>query len=372
MEPTNYIDIEQYFALKGNYTVIDVRSPIEFTQGHIPGAFNVPLFTNEERAIVGTLYKQQGKEEAIKKGLELVSPNLTQYIASTKHLIKNNKVIVQCYRGGMRSKNFAWLLSIAGMDVKILKGGYKQYRLAALEQFTQKYKYVVIGGPTGSAKTEVLQGLKARQQQMIDFEGLANHKGSSFGGINEHKQPSQQNFENKLFEDLYYLEKEQAVYIEDESYNIGRIAIPYAIWLQMKQAPILKLNIAFENRMLQLLKDYTTEDIELLKAAMHRIKDQLGPANYKTAIQYLEDENLDAAARIALVYYDRAYEYGHKKRVCKNIYEIPFENEGLGVYIQTILNFYNTNEEKIWKDTRLWQQQLNLQSTAKALDVDVK
>jgi tRNA 2-selenouridine synthase len=372
MEPTNFIDIQQYFALKADYTVIDVRSPIEFVKGHLPGAYNVPLFSNEERAVVGTLYKQQGKELAIKKGLELVSPNLIQYVESTKALLKEDKVIVHCYRGGMRSKNFAWLLKIAGIDVKVLKGGYKQYRLAALEKFKQKHKYVVIGGATGSAKTDLLQSLKTAKQQIIDLEGIANHKGSSFGSINEDKQPTQQNFENMLFEELCALNPNQSIYIEDESYSIGRIGIPYALWLQMKQAPILKLNVPFENRVQQLLKDYTTKDIELLKAAMFRIKDQLGLSNYKIAIQYLDAQNLDEAARMALAYYDRTYTFGHDKRFCKNIYEIQINQIEIQAITQSVLKFYNENEEKIWNETSLWQKQLNLQNIAKAQDAAVK
>ncbi len=372
MEPTNFIDIQQYFALKADYTVIDVRSPIEFAQGHLPGAYNVPLFSNEERAVVGTLYKQQGKADAIKKGLELVSPNLVQYVATTKALLKDNRVIVHCYRGGMRSKNFAWLLDIAGLDVKILKGGYKYYRFAALEKFKQKFKYVVIGGPTGSAKTDLLLSLATTNQQMIDLEGLANHKGSSFGSINEDKQPTQQNFENQLFEKLFALNPEQAVFIEDESYNIGRIGIPYALWLQMKSAPILRLNVPFENRVQQLLKDYTTKDIALLKAAMFRIKDQLGSNNYTIAIQFLDEQNLAAAARLALAYYDRTYAFGHNKRFCKNIFDIMISEIETQFISQSVLEFYNENEEKIWNETTLWQNQLNSQNTAKDQDVAVK
>jgi tRNA 2-selenouridine synthase len=372
MEPSERINIQQYFSFKADYVVIDVRSPIEFLQGHFPKAYNIPLFSNEERATVGTIYKQQGKELAVEKGFAFVSPKLLKYIEIAKAAAPQKKIILHCFRGGMRSKNFAWLLQTAGFDVKVFEGGYKKYRLEVLDLFKQTFKFIVIGGYTGSAKTEVIKLLKSRGEQVIDLECLANHKGSSFGSINEKQQPSQQNFENQLFEQLYELNKAQPIYLEDEAYNIGRVSLPYEIWLQMKKAPILSLNINATNRIQQLVKDYTTVDIELLKAAMYRIKDQLGGAGYKQAILFLSEKRLAEAATIALDYYDKAYIFNHNKRLCRNIYNIDSDTIDVLHNTELILNFYQYNQQKIWEETYIWQEKFNLQVIAKALVAAVK
>jgi tRNA 2-selenouridine synthase len=372
MEPIERINIQQYFTYKIDHVVVDVRSPVEFLQGRFPEAHNIPLFSNEERATVGTIYKQQGKELAVEKGFAFVSPKLLKYIEIAKTAAPQKKIILHCFRGGMRSKNFAWLLQTAGFEVKIFEGGYKKYRLEVLDLFKQAFQFIIIGGYTGSAKTEIIKLLKSKGEQVIDLESLANHKGSSFGSINEKTQPTQQNFENQLFEQLHQLNKEKPIYLEDEAYNIGRVSLPYEMWLQMKKAPILSLNINATNRIQQLVKDYTTVDIELLKAAMFRIKDQLGGAGYKQAILFLSEKRLAEAAAIALDYYDKTYTFNHNKRFCRNIYNIDSDRIDVLHNTELILNFYHYHQQKIWEETHIWQQKFNLQVIAKVPVAAVK
>jgi len=177
------------------FTIIDVRSPSEYLKGHIPTAQNVPLFSDQERKIIGTIYKEQGKSCAIEKGLSFVNlPDLLQRIKETV----TKPIILYCARGGMRSSSVEWLLKLLDYDVQTLRGGYKIFRQWVREQFQKEHKIKIIGGYTGTGKTEVIKQLK----NAIDLEALANHKGSVFGGF-EKTQPSQEHFENLMALSLF-------------------------------------------------------------------------------------------------------------------------------------------------------------------------
>jgi tRNA 2-selenouridine synthase len=176
--------------------MLDVRSPGEFARGHIPGAQNIPLFDNEGRAEVGTIYKQKGKQPAILRGLELVGPNMATMAERGRLTAIDNTVFVHCWRGGMRSGSVAWLLESYGVKVFTLKGGYKAFRRYMQQQFEAPKNLLVLGGRTGSQKTTWLHALQGDGEQVIDLEGLACHKGSSFGMLGEHPQPTQEQFEN--------------------------------------------------------------------------------------------------------------------------------------------------------------------------------
>ncbi len=155
------LPVEDFLNQSKNAIVIDVRSPIEFFKGHIPDAVNVPLFEDTERAEIGTMYKQKGKETAVTRGLEIVSPKMVSFVNQVKTLAEGKKVLVYCFRGGMRSNSFAWLMNTSGLDAQILTGGYKSYRNHVLQYFEKKFKLVLIGGSTGSGKTEILKHLQA-------------------------------------------------------------------------------------------------------------------------------------------------------------------------------------------------------------------
>lgn len=322
----------QQFIEQGLATgIIDVRTPGEFTQGHIPGAVNIPLFTNGERAIVGTLYKQQGRQPAILKGLELVGPKMAEIVSRAQSIAVNNTVCVHCWRGGMRSGSVAWLLEMYGFNVFVLKGGYKAYRNFAIKSFDTEANILILGGRTGSGKTHVLHQLKQKGANVIDLEKLANHKGSAFGGIGEAAQPTQEQFENELSHELLKVPAGEQLWLEDESRLIGHKFIPPGLWDKMRLSPIVYIDIPFDTRVKNLIEDYGKFPKEQLKESILKITKRLGPEQTKLSIQALEKNDLKTVCEFCLKYYDKTYEHGLKSRETLNIKyvqcgEINFEN----------------------------------------------
>jgi len=308
------LSVDEFYKQSQNELIIDVRSPIEFFKGHLPNAINIPLFEDTERAEIGTLYKQQGKDTAVTRGLEIVSPKMVAFINQVKSLTKNKKVFVYCFRGGMRSNSFAWLMNTAGLDACILIGGYKAFRNYVLSSFEHPRRIVLLGGKTGSGKTDILKQLHLQGLQTIDLEKIAHHKGSAFGAINESKQNPQQVFDHELFEELFSLNAYDWMVFEDESQTIGFNKLPHPLWLQMKAAPIVKIEIPFELRVQKLVDDYSTTDIAALKDCVLKIAEKLGPTNTKKCLEHLEAHELADVARLSLLYYDKAYEHLYKNK----------------------------------------------------------
>ena len=292
--------------LAAGLPVIDVRSPAEFRQGHIPGAFSVPLFTDEERAIVGTLYKQKGKEPAIEKGLELVGTKLLSFVQLGKALAKDKKVLVHCWRGGMRSSSFAWLLQTAGLSVDTLRGGYKYYRRLVLESLQHcSHTFVVLGGHTGSGKTELLHLLQSRGEQVIDLEGLANHRGSAFGSLGE--QPTNEQFENDLHHHLSRLDLHKITWIEAESRKVGKVILPQGLWNRMSQSRRINVELPLPERVQRLVTDYAGHDPSFLKESVLKIEKRLGSQYTREALLAIDNQQFDRCAEICLSYYDKCY-----------------------------------------------------------------
>jgi tRNA 2-selenouridine synthase len=311
-----------------NRLIVDVRSPIEFKKGHIPGAMNIPLFEDIERAEIGTLYKQKGKDSAVMRGLEIVSPKLTEFITTVKNNANSKHVFIYCFRGGMRSNSFGWLLNTSGLNSTIMQGGYKAYRNFILSQFAFPMKLILLGGATGSGKTEILHELK-NSVQYVDLENLANHKGSSFGNINLPPQLPQQLFENNLYDDLKKLDRSKLILVEDESMSIGYNKIPYEFWLQMKASPAIKLVVPFELRVQRLVDDYGKAPLEKLKQSLLNISSQIGPDNTTKCLKDLDAGNMADVARVTLVYYDKAYSYNFTKREAKTVFEIVSDTDDI-------------------------------------------
>jgi tRNA 2-selenouridine synthase len=318
------IPITDFLALADQYPVFDVRSPGEFSHAHIPGANTLPLFTDEERKIVGTSYKQQGKQKAIKLGLDFFGVKMRNMVEQVEvevvnHWIekinspdhhKNKKsILVHCWRGGMRSAGVAWLLDLYGYQVYTLAGGYKAYRNWVLWQFSKEYDLRVLGGYTGSGKTQLLAQLKNSGENIIDLEALANHRGSAFGALGQGEQPKQEMFENLLATNLCKM-RNSPFWVEDESQRIGNLNIPPAFWQTMRSKPVFFIDIPFEERLSYIIKEYGVFDKELLTNAILRIQKRLGPLETKTAIAYLQEDNIKGCFSILLAYYDKSYYKG--------------------------------------------------------------
>jgi tRNA 2-selenouridine synthase len=317
--------------------IIDVRSPAEFEHAHIPHALNIPLFDNEQRALIGTTYKKQSREAAIKAGLPLFGTKMLPMIETVEAWIKDRQkendvtkptIYVHCWRGGMRSAAVAWLLDLYGYKVIQLTGGYKAYRNWVLEQFTIAYSLKVLGGYTGSGKTEILHALQEKNYSVIDLEGLAHHKGSAYGAIGQLPQPSQEMFENILAEKLLEVNKKQkSIWIEDESQRIGTVLIPTPLFHLMRNSTCYFMTIPFEQRLNFIVEGYGSFDQKSLIEATMRIQKRLGGLETKTAVDFITAGALKEAFSILLKYYDKWYEKNAQNQVLPKVELIPVLSE---------------------------------------------
>ncbi len=287
--------------------IVDVRAPAEFRRGHIPGASNIPVFDDAERAEIGTLYKQAGRTIAIERGLAIARSKAQCLVDRAGQTVLGSEFIVHCWRGGMRSEGFAWLCQEAGMHPRRLAGGYKAFRRAAQECFHQPRKLIVLAGHTGSGKTWLLQSLRAAGQQVIDLEQLAGHRGSAFGGLGKPPQPTVEQFENELFVQWRDADPQQSVWIEGESRTIGRLPIPQPVWMQMGRAPIVIVEVAFDSRVKFLMAQYGNLPTHELASAIEKLKKRLGGLRLNLALQALERNDLAEFTKLALTYYDKSY-----------------------------------------------------------------
>ena len=333
------LEIQQFIEYSRVFPVLDVRSPGEYNHAHIPGAISFPLFTDEERKVVGTLYKQRSREDAIKQGLDFFAPKMRPMIEQVETILSKWKplatngntagdpsktILVHCWRGGMRSGAVAWLLDLYGFNVFTLGGGYKKYRNYVLRELEKPYPFRILGGYTGSGKTFLLNELKRGGKVTIDLEGIANHKGSAFGALGQPAQPSQEMFENLLAAQLHMAmsalnrksnsDQLEPVWLEDESMRIGSINIPQGIWNQMRQAPVLFLDIPFDKRLDFLVEQYGSLNTESMINAIIRISKRLGGLETKTAINQLLEGNKRASFEVLLHYYDKHYLKGLNSR----------------------------------------------------------
>ncbi len=303
-----------FLNLAESRPVLDVRSPGEFAQGHIPGAFSFPLFSDEERAEVGTLYKQTGKDEALLRGLDFVGPKMSGFIRRAMEISPERKVLLHCWRGGMRSGSMAWLLESAGFEVAVLEGGYKLFRRHVLDACPVPEKTRILGGYTGSRKTEILGEIAVAGHCTLDLEGLAHHKGSAFGSLSQPPQPRQEHFENLVFMALLKHPPAEILWLEDESKAIGKLRIPDSLHNAMRLSPVFFIEKSREERLAHILASYGKEMMEDLKAGIQRIGKRLGGLALKQAMEALERGDIAEAASLSLYYYDKAYQFGLDQR----------------------------------------------------------
>ncbi|NJO78403.1 MAG: tRNA 2-selenouridine(34) synthase MnmH [Cyanobacteria bacterium RM1_2_2] len=294
--------------------MLDVRSPSEFAQGHIPGAMSFPLFSDDERAQVGTCYKQQGRDAAVELGFAMAGPKFADFITEAKQIAPDRRVRLHCWRGGMRSEAVAWVLEMAGFKVSLLMGGYKAFRGWAFQQFETPKPIVILGGMTGTGKTDILAALAAQGEQVIDLEALAHHRGSSFGALGLPPQPTTEQFENQIALQWAKLDPQRPVWLEAESRGIGQCRIPEAVFHQMNCSHIIEIARSRAERLALLVQVYGAASRVDLMVATERIRKRLGGLRTQQAVELIQQNNLTAAFDLILDYYDRTYTYDLQRR----------------------------------------------------------
>jgi tRNA 2-selenouridine synthase len=335
--PKRKINITEFLGLASQYKVIDVRSPKEFITGHIPGAFNIPLFDDHERESVGIKYKNEGRIPAILHGLDLSGSKMASKLKEAIKIAEGSKLLVHCWRGGMRSEAMAWLFSLGDIETEILDGGYKSYRNHVLENLEGNGNYIILGGLTGSGKTEILKTMSMSGHQVIDLEGIACHKGSAFGSLGQPPQPSSEHFANLLYREISEADMNKPIWLEDESKSIGSVFMPDKFYTVMQESPVIALLMDVKTRIPRLLKEYSAHSKEELIAAVLRISKRLGGDLTKESIKSIESGDFTRAIEITLGYYDKTYMYGLKRRPEKNIRYIETDTDDVNDNISRII-----------------------------------
>lgn len=339
------VGISEFLDMSVKLPVIDVRSPGEYDKGHIPGAHNIPLFNDTERSEVGKKYKHVSREAAVYAGLKFVGTKLVSLIKHAKKIAGKKEILVHCWRGGMRSENMAWLFSVAGMKPYILTGGYRAYRQYVRKKLSEDQKMVILGGMTGSGKTEILDEMEKLGQQIIDLEGLANHKGSAFGALGRGIQPTNEQFTNDLFEVWKDLDPNKSVWIEDESKNIGSVSIPEELYEKMNQAPVIVVEMTKELRINRLVKEYALFDPIQLEQSIKKIQKRLGGLKTQNCLKSVREKKFEEAIDISLSYYDKAYNLSLDKKKKRIAGHIRAEDNSLVITARKIIDITN---KKSW------------------------
>ncbi|MGQ7869735.1 tRNA 2-selenouridine(34) synthase MnmH [Sunxiuqinia sp. sy24] len=339
------ISIHDFYSQEHRLPLIDVRSPGEFEKGRLPGATNIALFSNDERAQVGTVYVQQSREKAVALGYQFVTPKLDWFVSESRKVAGDSSVAVHCWRGGMRSHAFAEHLHTNGFDeVYVITGGYKAYRNYVLNFFEQPFQLRILGGYTGSGKTYLLRAIQQLGEQVIDLEGLAHHKGSAFGAIGETAQPTVEQFENNLFEQFRQLDFQKPIWLEDESHCIGKVKIPIPLFRQMREQMVYFIQLSREQRAQHLVKQYTACETPELAYAINGIAKRLGGQNVKMAHEYLAQQKFYEVALLALQYYDKAYLKGVQNRNQEFVRLIPLPDMNHENNAKTLITLVEKHE----------------------------
>ncbi len=345
------LSVVPFLAAEG--PIFDARSPGEYSKAHIPGALSLPLFDDEERAAVGTCYKHQGHEAAVELGLGFVGPKLVTLVQQAKAALQqwqqehggdhkgsqdsSRAIRVHCWRGGMRSSSMAALLEMAGMRVALLDGGYKSFRGWVRQCVATPKPVITLGGMTGTAKTDILGALAAQGEQVLDLEGLAHHRGSSYGALGLPPQPSTEHFENLIVIAWSRFATERPVWIEAESRNVGSCRVPPELFEQMMAAPVVEIQRSQAERIEYLSQVYgESSDLAGLLAATERIRKRLGGLRTQQALDAIQRGDAATAIAIVLEYYDRTYRYDLDKRPGPT-YPVPLKGLDHTVGAQQVL-----------------------------------
>jgi tRNA 2-selenouridine synthase len=297
-----------------NINLIDVRSPSEYVHDHIPTSANIPLLDDEERAVVGTCYVQQGPKDARLLGVDIVSPKLPQFIREFLKFKENNKMtVVYCWRGGLRSNGSAGLVKLAGMQVYVVRGGYKTYRNMVngfFQNFSEDYSFINFYGPTGCAKSVVLRNLETAGLPVLDLEHAAAHKGSSFGEVDEpeYKDVTQKNFESKLWH-TFYKHGAGKYLVEGESMRIGKVGVPKPLFTRMMESISVVADVPMDFRIAFTVENYKPDRyIDEIRESLSRLKKYIGKSQVDELSGMLDRKDFETFTKVLLEsYYDPLY-----------------------------------------------------------------
>jgi len=318
--------------------VIDVRSPGEFMQGHIPGAHNIPLFDNEERARVGTTYVKIGKEPAIELGKVIAGEKTDYYLNAIRDVAPDKKMLLHCWRGGMRSAKIAAFFAEAGYQVFVLEGGYKAYRGYIRKQFSSGRQIFLIGGYTGSGKTGILKEIIKLGHQIIDLEALACHKGSNFGHLGQNAQPTTEQFENNLYKLWSELDPLKPLWLEHESMSIGTVTLPDTFHAAMLNGTLFFIELPKDYRIKRLVDEYACFEKPVLQAVLEHLGQFMGTFQAREVLVALQNDDFEKVADIALTYYDKLYANSLVRRPVQKIVSLPLTAGSVKDHAEIILN----------------------------------
>lgn len=324
-----------------NPLYVDVRAPIEFSEDHVPGAENLPIFNDEERKEVGTLYKNAGRESAVKRGTEIGGKRIAEIISPLAE-VNDRDIVIYCARGGMRSGAVCSLINSLGIKTYRLINGYKSYRKYVMDQLaslTIKPQIFILQGLTGAGKTEIIRVIS----NSVDIEKMAGHRSSLFGGIGLN-QNSQKYFETLLLARIDELKNKPFIIIEGESRKVGNLHIPDNIFVQMKEAPAILIDTPIERRIEIIRKEYTgfKEDEKIINT-VKSMKSRLGSKKTDALIEFYNKGDLDYFIEMLLIdYYDKLYHHSLDKynyisviknsnteKACKEILDVIKEKSGI-------------------------------------------
>lgn len=317
-------------TLLDSHLAVDVRTPLEFAEDHIPGAINVPLLSNEERVEIGTLYKQTGPHAARVRGLELTAHRFPAMVAEIAAAANGRPILVYCWRGGLRSKTVTSILDLTGFRAVQLAGGYKAFRghvISYFEPFRPPGPLVVVHGMTGIGKTPFLLGLKNREFTVIDLEGLACHRGSAFGELGLSQNLSQKRFETLLWDAFRKAPPGKPILVEGESRRIGKVSLPGNMYDLMRESVKVWCEASMETRVERLIEEYARPEYrEGMAAALERIRKRLGGGKYAEIAGYLERWEMGPfMSALVRDYYDKVY---YKTREWREDFTLSLEDYG--------------------------------------------
>lgn len=306
------ISPEKIYQLEDK-VLVDIRSPSEYQEFHIPGAINLPLFEDEEKRLIGLIYRSDGVDRAKHVGYEIAESKLEGLLKSFRDLKEKHRyVIVYCWRGGLRSQELCKVLQSIGVEVLRIEGGYRAYRefiLREMERILESKSFIVLAGKTGVGKTLIIRKLREEGYPVVDLEGLAKDRGSAFGKMGIRERVSQKMFDALLYESLLRAESD-LLFTEDESRVIGNIHLPESFWKKKEEGVYVEIEASLEKRVKNLLEEYTKFEgwQEEAKESLLRIRRYLGEKNYSLALELLSKERVEEFAEFLIrEYYDKTY-----------------------------------------------------------------